>query len=153
MPKRRMTPARKAQIAKWQRAGAKAKKAKATGTPTGKNSLLFHRTDWESASKVVREQRFRRQPFSDGPYVYFTRPSRTFDFTEYGPAMLSVSVPRKLVQKNPEIAGTFRVSFKNLRGRKITAENTSPAVQNRMDKAKMDKLWADFEKKMGKRLR
>lgn len=60
MPKRRMTPKRKAQIAKWQAAGAKAKKAKAKARK-GKSRneysgkiTVYHRTSHEAANSILR---------------------------------------------------------------------------------------------------
>lgn len=53
-----MTPARKAAIAKWQKAGANARKAKARSTIprseySGKMLTLYHRTTPLSASRIV----------------------------------------------------------------------------------------------------
>ena len=89
MPKRRMTPARKAAIAKWQRAGANSRKAKATGKPVGKSGLitLYHRTTKANANKIAKSQKM----ISKNPSgrVFFTTERI---FKAYGPGMVSVRV-------------------------------------------------------------
>lgn len=88
MPKRRMTPARKAAIAKWQRAGVNARKSKANPNvkrwsaselatprklpkviddanwygrpvvPTGKNTFLYHRTNSNAAQQIMQTKKW-----------------------------------------------------------------------------------------------
>lgn len=114
MPKRKMTPARKAAIAKWQKAGAKARKGKRAKpveksyghneeyitsnfrTPYGKNRLLVHRTTPANAKKILKEG-FK------GNMVWFTNPhdAKVWGWKSHGSAIVGVVVSKKLTPGHP----------------------------------------------------
>jgi len=155
MPKRRMTPARKAAIAKWQKAGANSRKGNvkpwsaselaaprkqptivanslwAHGNPkrlipTGKNTLLYHRTRSSSADSIVKSRKWisgAREFSGRRGYSWFSKGGPTGASGFYGSALVTVSVPRKLVQSvgyNRQDGIEF-VQVKNsvLKGRKV----------------------------------
>lgn len=159
MPKRRMTPARKAAIAKWQRAGVNARKKKAKSNvkrwsakelaakrkdprvidtykylkgpdakiiPTGKNTLLYHRTRSTSADSIVKSRKWisgAREFSGRRGYSWFSKGGPTEASGFYGSGLVTVSVPRKHVQSvgyNRQDGIEF-VQVKNsvLKGRKV----------------------------------
>lgn len=77
MPKRKMTPARRRQIALWQQKGSQSRKAKSRNVIprseySGKMLTLYHRTSLSSAKSIAR-QGFKVWPqtrsFGGGPYI------------------------------------------------------------------------------------
>lgn len=151
MPKRRMTAARILQIKKFQLAGSKANsrirpwsaaELKAprklprsidtakylghTAIPTGKNTLLYHRTDDWSASKIVKTRKWVSGTTSFSGIrgrSWFSRGGPVGRTAFYGPALLTVKVPRRQVRfQPPQIGGLDYVSVanKDLAGRKVT---------------------------------
>lgn len=148
MPKRRMTPARKRQIAQWQAAGARARKGYTAGNqarinelqkmglnpdvkkvvPVGKNIRLFHRTTPEAAEKILKEG-FKpgKGKLMDKNYVYGVLPIASKYWKLYGKAVVSVRVPRKLAEVDRTMDTFYpppiRVSFRNLKGRKVRRIN------------------------------
>lgn len=146
MPKRRMTPARKAAIAKWQRAGAKARKAKSSNKtppttdqlrkafaekmPMGKTVVLYHHTTPEKAAKIMRSgfkpltgkgiQRARaRDGIADVTWFHDRKHHALFE-TFAGSALLTVRVPRKVViRRQLGIGDELMVKHKDLAGVKI----------------------------------
>lgn len=139
MPKRKMTPARKAAIAKWQRAGALSRKGKRASLlkspildmvrpglkskmliPTGKKTLLWHRTTPEAAEKIVREQNWGHNRFAKEKGIsWFTQGKKPPEF--YGKALVSVKVPHKKVTHEAftKIGQRYvNVRNKDLEGRK-----------------------------------
>lgn len=85
MPKRRMTPKRKAAIAKWQRAGAAARKSSGTLT-------LYHRTSGVNAQSILKQGQFiSKQP--DGR-VWFSAENLSHG-SIYGKSAVSIRVPKR----------------------------------------------------------
>lgn len=121
MPKRRMTPARRLQIQKWQYAGRKARTK--DRIPTGKTSWVFHHTSKYDAMKIVKQQKFKRDAFSDS-YVYGSRPYEIMkgNFFEYGSGVVGFKVPRKMAQEGGSSwhgGRELRVHRKNVLGRRL----------------------------------
>lgn len=127
MPKRKMTPARKAQIAKWQKAGAAARKrsiARKAELPTGKNTLLVHYTYPSNAKAIIKSRKWT-DTFGGTDVSSFSRWNHRKRFEVYGPVMLTVSVPRKLVQRNKiDFPYERYVKHSDLAGRKVTRVKT-----------------------------
>ncbi len=144
MPKRRMTPARRAQIVQWQRKGALARKAKsskrlttdelrkafARQMPQGKNVILYHHTTPEKAVKILKSgfkplngKRIQasRNASEVGDVTWFHDRMHHDLFTDFaGPALLTVRVPRKLVtRRRLGVGDELMVKHKDLAGRKI----------------------------------
>lgn len=144
MPKRKMTPARKAAIAKWQRAGSLSRKGKKASLlkspildmvrpeirsqmliPTGKRTLLWHRTTPNAADSLVREQNWGHSKFAKAKGVsWFTQGKKPSEF--YGKALVSVKVPRKMLKVDESMNSYYpppmRVAIKDLQGRKFRRE-------------------------------
>lgn len=144
MPKRRMTPARKRQIAQWQAAGAKARKGYTAGNqarinelqkmglnpdvkkvvPVGKNITMYHRTTPEAAAKIVK-QGFKpgKGQLMDRNYVYGVLPIVSEKWKLYGKAVVAVRVPRRVASVDRTMDTYYpppiKVSFKDLVGRKV----------------------------------
>jgi hypothetical protein len=144
MPKRRMTPARKAAIAKWQRAGANSRKGYTAGgqarinelkkmglnpdvkkaVPVGKNITMYHRTTVEAANLIVR-QGFRpgKGQLMDRSHVYGVLPVVSENWKLYGKAVVAVRIPRKLASVDRTMDTFYpppmKVAFKDLKGRKV----------------------------------
>lgn len=149
MPKRRMRTAK--QIAASKRNLEKARKAKSRKAtqeprkkpkvidrfqylngpdakiiPTGKNTLLYHRTRSTSADAIVKSRKWisgAREFSGRRGYSWFSMGGPTGASGFYGNALLTVSVPRKAVQKvgyNRQDGVEF-VQVKNsvLKGRKV----------------------------------
>lgn len=125
MPKRKLTPARRAAIVKWQLAGARARAEKAgkrvkpaviqrqlnrdkatdrpwakTRTlldPMGKHVTLYHRTTMKEAKKLATEG-FKVRKGSDVKDVYFS--NRLFGGAAkgFGPAAVSVRIRSNLIK-------------------------------------------------------
>ena len=82
MPKRRMTPARKAAIAKWQRAGAQARKAKSSNKIPrsayhGKMVSGYHLTEPENVDSILKNGFGKNLSTSKGlknPVWFFQNP-------------------------------------------------------------------------------
>lgn len=124
MPKRRMTPARKAAIAKWQKAGANSRKSlegnrirqwskaelkeprrapkllaqgwKEYRVPMGKNVLLYHNTTSARADAIVKERKWKTSVSPRN--VYFRTASTKGNWEYYGKSTVAVKVPRKLIR-------------------------------------------------------
>lgn len=127
MPRRRVTTKQKAAsrrnlaIARAKREGRK---------PTGKSTLLFHRTSPANADSIAKHG------FDPGRAVkgsvtrskadrsVFFSDKRSGESSRYGKALVSVKVPRKLVKRDPNYdtykGETFHhVRVSDLAGRKI----------------------------------
>lgn len=135
MPKRRITPARKAAIAKWQKAGAQARKrsvARKSELPTGKNTLLVHYT-WPSNAKAIIKTRQWKDDFGGSSVSSFSRWNHRKMFEQYGPVMLTVSVPRKMVERNKiDFPYERYVKHENLAGRKVTRVAKKPRKRRKV---------------------
>lgn len=133
MPKRRMTAARKLQIMQWQVAGRRSRARRsidnyiwATGRkphPTGKKTLLYHRTDNVSAKAIIKTRKWKsgRVRFGGLPgRSWFSTKKPVSESYYYGGATLSVKVPRKAVRsenyRQPGGAEFVSVSNKDLYG-------------------------------------
>lgn len=144
MPKRKMTPARKAAIAKWQKAGASSRKAKASKPiptdelrklfarqmPQGKNVILYHHTTPEKAAKILKNGfkplsgkgiQASRNASGVGDVTWFHDRMHHDLFRDFaGPALLTVRVPRKLITRRKlGVGDELMVKHKDLAGRKI----------------------------------
>ena len=134
MPKRRMTAARLLQIATWQKAGVSARKkprvidnALWQGKkiiPTGKNTLLYHRTTEFSADKIGKTKRWVSGSTSFSGVrgkSWFSRGGPVTNHGFYGNALVTVKVPRKMVEKVVQTDGVDFVLVKNsaLKGIKV----------------------------------
>lgn len=140
MPKRRMTPARKAAIAKWQKAGARARAEKAGTTvkpaviqrqlnrdkatdrpwvktrtlldPMGKNVTLYHRTSMKEAKKLATEG-FKVRKGSDTKDVYFSNRLFGGSAKGFGPAAVSVKIRSNLIGRNNTAHWGFKTARKD----------------------------------------
>jgi hypothetical protein len=94
--------------------------------PTGKNTLLYHRTRSSSADSIVKSRKWisgAREFSGRRGYSWFSKGGPTGASGFYGSALVTVSVPRKLVQSvgyNRQDGIEF-VQVKNsvLKGRKV----------------------------------
>lgn len=144
MPKRRMTPRRRAQILRFQSAGVKARKK--SGIPHGKMLTLFHGTSAGAAKKIVEQQYFRGRggPLKGNKFVKsreVRRPEWGPEFPVYltnsfihaqnyshgasrgyGGAVLKVQVPFRKAKVDYVNGGvrSYTVDQRNLAGRKVT---------------------------------
>ena len=139
MPKRRMTPARKAQIKKWQLAGQKARQSatrkmilsvdKPYRIPMGKTPLLYHNTTAARADLIVKQQVWKpmvnhgvgAKPTRN---VFFRQPTAKDNWEYYGKAIVGVKVPRKFIRKERGSSFgyshmTYTVDKRHLRGREV----------------------------------
>lgn len=124
MPKRKMTPARRAQIAQWQRKGQQSRKAKGANNiqrwsaselstprkppkvltkgwkeyraPLGKTVLLYHNTTAARADAIVKERKWKTSVSPRN--VYFRPASVKGNWEYYGKSTVAVRVPRKLLR-------------------------------------------------------
>lgn len=132
MPKRKMTPARRVQIWKWQQAGVKARQKKEGRIPVGKNVLLVHRTSIKAANSIVEQQKFNDFKWKYGiekgkAKAYFTPASSKSGarfYRVFGEGAVSVRVSRKVLKPDPHrnegrIYGAVTVDLKDLAGVKI----------------------------------
>ncbi len=89
--------------------------------PTGKNTLLYHRTDEFAAGQIVKTKAWK-----SGPAKFSGKPGRSWfsvggpipHTAYYGKALLAVSVPRKMV-KPDALPGYVSVANSVLKGRKV----------------------------------
>lgn len=136
MPKRRMTAKRKAAVAKWQKAGAEARKRAAVRKaqlPTGKNTLLVHYTYPSNAKAIIKSRKWT-DTFGGSDVSSFSRWNHRKGFSQYGPVMLTVRVPRKTVQRRKSLglgeSGDMLyeryVKHSDLAGRKVTRVAKNP---------------------------
>lgn len=124
MPKRKVRTARQRAASRSNLIAArKAKGHKAIGFPTGKTSLLYHRTSEKAANAIVREQKWRpnnklnMDPPGKGT-VFFSPPKATSIYTNRGNAIVGVRISRKKVRKTG-IGTDLQVKEQDLRGIKI----------------------------------
>lgn len=132
MPKRKLTPARRAAIVKWQLAGARASATqrklqgmpKMYRIPMGKTPLLYHNTTSARADAIVRERVWKPQVSPKN--VFFRQPSAKDNWEYYGKSIVGVKVPRKFIKRESGSRGllgyahqTFTVEKRHLRGRQV----------------------------------
>jgi hypothetical protein len=147
MPKRKMTAARILQINQWQIAGSKARRSVYSGNtpritpratdmalwqgkkiiPTGKNTLLYHRTNSHSAAEIMKSRKWiSGARFLSGRrgYSWFSKGGPTGASGYYGSALLTVKVPRKAVfhlgYNNQDGVDFVQVKNSVLKGRPVT---------------------------------
>lgn len=131
MPKRRMTAARILQIATWQKAGANSPRRTPAAVssalfmgrkviPTGKKTLLYHRTNPFNADKIVKTRRWISggTAWNNGHgRSWFTMLGPSTRSGYYGKAVVSVKVPRKMVRiEHPYSSAFATVANKDLKG-------------------------------------
>ena len=132
MPKRRMTAARILQIQAWQKAGAKGGPRKTPATissalfmgrkviPTGKNTLLYHRTTPHSAASIIKSRKWISggTAWNNGRgRSWFTLQGPSTRSGYYGKAVVSVKVPHKMVRiEHPYSSAFVTVANKDLKG-------------------------------------
>lgn len=127
MPRRRVTTA--AQKAASRRNLQKARAAKKTGVPQGKNVLMVHATNAKAKGQILREQLFRPSPKAsdvgkDHVFLvpYSQRKNRDFvGKYGYGRTAVVVSVPRKAIKADADWPHQHSrmVPAKALQGRQI----------------------------------
>ena len=134
MPKRRMTPARKRQIAQWQAAGAKARK---TGYPMGKIVTLEHRTLPKYSQNILKTQQWQADSYTNN-HVFFFRPRDTKKFIGFGSSVVTVRVNHKVIKRDnthPDMnkisSGSLMVHMKDLEGIKIRRAPVRGSVPRR----------------------
>jgi len=122
VPKRRMTPARKRQIALFQMAGVRARKGKPSPRmwdgskikPMGKTVTLYHRTTSYRARNILKTRKWKTNVHSD-PYVFMSHGGVTPEEHVRGSSVVSVRMPRNKIHKEFHLVNgiTYYMANKN----------------------------------------
>ena len=128
MPKRKMTPARKRQIAGWQKAGAKARKGKAIPRSAyhGKMVSGYHLTEPENVKSIVANGFGKSVSTSKGmknPLWFFRKPPDRATKKRYAMGAPKLSVvearfPYSKTKKLDRVEGWYIVEAKDIQTRR-----------------------------------